>query len=695
MTLEAVPLQPAARWVRFAHAVWYVAAFLTLATVILAIPGYLKAIREGFSVFPIPTNPSPVVMTINAFTALVSIATALLSLYLSFLLFRHRANGRMALFLSFYLLAFSVSVGPFEELRTIAGANITNTIWNTIFQPLIMYPASCFLFLFFPDGRFAPNWGRRLALASIVTAPVYTVSFFIWEYSPRRLIAPLVVSSVLQIAVMLSVLYAQFYRYRHIASGQQRQQIKWFIYGLGIMLFFQIVSSFPYWWSFTVPAGTSYPVWLTLSTTLWFLSLAVFLVSLAVAVLRYRLYDIDVIISRTLIYGTLTISTLAIYIFIVGYVGDLFQNRDRTVLAFIATGLVAVLFQPLRDRLQHLINHWMYGERDDPYAALTRLGRQLEDTVTPDAILPATVDAIANALKLPYVEVTLVEGQEMVTAASVGQPVSGSELIRLPLVHQNMEIGQLVFGPRAVGESFSTPEMRLLNDLARQVEVAAHNVRLTADLRKSRERIVTAREEERRHIRRELHDGLGPTLAGLTLKIDAARNLLKKDSRAADSLLLDLKSQMQTSMEDIRRLAYTLRPPALDELGLLSAIRETCAGHEQAGLSVTVETPNKLPPLSAAVEVATYRIISEALTNVSKHAQARECHVQLMFNGELQIDIQDNGIGLQPGRHSGVGMLSMRERAAELGGTFAIHSVPGGGVHITVYLPCEVSRDEI
>jgi signal transduction histidine kinase len=416
---------------------------------------------------------------------------------------------------------------------------------------------------------------------------------------------------------------------------------------------------------------------------------------MAIAILRYRLFDIELIINRALIYGTLTISTMAIYIFIVGYVGDLFQTRDRTVLAFIATGLVAVLFQPLRERLQRLINHWMYGERDDPYAALARLGRQLEDTATPEAILPAIVDAIANALKLPYVAVALVEDQEMVINASVGQPISGAELTRLPLIHQNDEFGQLILAPRAAGESFTTAELRLLNDLARQVEVAAHNVRLTSDLQKSRERIVTAREEERRHIRRELHDGLGPSLASLTLRIDAARNLLRKNPRAADDLLLDLKSQMQASMEDIRRLAYTLRPPALDELGLLSAIREACTGQERLGLSVIVETPEKVPPLSAAVEVATYRIVCEALTNVSKHAQATECHVRLMVNDDMQIDVQDNGIGLQPGKHSGVGMFSMRERAAELGGTFSIHSNPGGGVHIKVHLPCEVSNDEI
>lgn len=414
---------------------------------------------------------------------------------------------------------------------------------------------------------------------------------------------------------------------------------------------------------------------------------------LAIAILRYRLFDIDLVINRTLLYGTLTISTMAIYIFLVGYIGDLLQTRDRTVLAFLATGLVAVLFQPMRERLQRLVNRWMYGERDDPYAALTHLGRQLEGTVTPDAILPAIVDAVANALKLPYVAVALRKGQEMVTASSIGQPVSGSELKRLPLVHQNEEIGQLILAPRAAGESFTTAEMRLLTDLARQVEVAAHNVRLTADLRKSRERIVTAREEERRRLRRDLHDGLGPTLASLTLKLDAARNQLKQNPDQTDILLVELKSQTQSAIEDIRRLVYNLRPPALDDLGLFSAIQEYATSHLRAGLSVRIDHSGKFPKLPAAVEVAAYRIVCEALTNASKHSRATECTVRLRFSDGLQIDVQDNGIGLPQGTHSGVGMFSMGERAAELGGIFSIHT-SANGVKISAQLPCEVSSDE-
>ncbi len=248
-------------------------------------------------------------------------------------------------------------------------------------------------------------------------------------------------------------------------------------------------------------------------------------------------------------------------------------------------------------------------------------------------------------------------------------------------------MGQLIFSPRTPGEALTAVERRLLEDIAHQASFAVHAVRLTVDLQRSRERIVTAREEERRHIRRELHDGLGPSLAGLTLKIDAARNLLTHNPRAADDLLADLKSQTQSSIDDIRRLAYSLRPPALDELGLLPAIQEFCAGQERTGLFVTVEFPENIPPLSAAVEAATYRIVCEALTNAARHARAGHCTVQIRVNKNLEVEICDDGQGVPEKFKAGVGLASMRERAAELGGQCRLESRPEGGTRVLAVIP--------
>ena len=205
-------------------------------------------------------------------------------------------------------------------------------------------------------------------------------------------------------------------------------------------------------------------------------------------------------------------------------------------------------------------------------------------------------------------------------------------------------------------------------------------MRLTADLQRWRERLVNAREgEERRRLRRDLHDGLGPQLATLTLRLDAARNLLGTEPKAADALLAGLKTQVQAAISDIRRLVYDLRPPALDELGLIPAIREQAANYGQNGLKISVEAPERLPVLPAAVEVAAYRIAQEAMTNIVRHAKAQACHVRLSVNHQLELEITDDGIGLPEERRAGVGLPSMRERVAELGGTFAAERLPGGG----------------
>jgi signal transduction histidine kinase len=212
-------------------------------------------------------------------------------------------------------------------------------------------------------------------------------------------------------------------------------------------------------------------------------------------------------------------------------------------------------------------------------------------------------------------------------------------------------------------------------------------VRLTADLQRSRERLITAREEERRRLRRDLHDGLGPQLASLTLTLAAARELLRHDVDAADTLLQELAGHTQAAIADIRRVVYDLRPPALDDLGLVLAVREQAARYRQAGLQIMIDAPDQLPSLPAAVEVAAYRIVQEALTNVVRHAQARTCTVCLMLGDALIVTIRDDGVGLPPDGRAGVGLTSMRERTAELGGSCQITSVPGQGACIHAQLP--------
>jgi signal transduction histidine kinase len=352
----------------------------------------------------------------------------------------------------------------------------------------------------------------------------------------------------------------------------------------------------------------------------------------------------------------------------------------------LATGLVAVLFQPLHVRLQRIVNRLIYGERDEPYAVLARLGSRLEATLIPEAVLPTVVQTVAQALKLPYAAITLKQGETFAIAASYGLPQH--ELFTLPLVYHSETVGQLQLAPRGTNETFTAADRSLLSAIASHVGVAAHAVRLTADLQRSREHLVTTREEERRRLRRDLHDGLGPTLASMTLKLDAARNLLSQDSPALDPLLCELKAQTQATIADIRRLVYDLRPPALDELGLVSALHEQIVQYSQAsGVQMTIEAPSSLPALPAAVEVAAYRIVLEAVTNVVRHAQAHTCSVRLQVSDGLVVEVIDDGVGLPSQYNAGVGIFSMRERTAELGGTCRIESNVAEGTHILVRLP--------
>ncbi len=271
-------------------------------------------------------------------------------------------------------------------------------------------------------------------------------------------------------------------------------------------------------------------------------------------------------------------------------------------------------------------------------------------------------------------------------------------------------MGRLILAPRAPGEAFSPADKSLLEDLARNAEVAVHAVKLTADLRRSRERLVTAREEERRRLRRDLHDGLGPTLGSLALGLDVSRRLLKTDPPEADEMLAQLKVQTKDAVGDVRRLVYGLRPPALDDLGLVGAIREQAAKHgrllENTGakaaerngrLDFRIEAPAGLPPLPAAVEVSCYRIAQEALTNVVRHARADNCLIRLSISApedELELEVADDGVGLPADPRAGVGMSSMAERAEELGGTLTVEPRPTGGTRVVARLPLFESEAE-
>jgi two-component system NarL family sensor kinase len=414
-----------------------------------------------------------------------------------------------------------------------------------------------------------------------------------------------------------------------------------------------------------------------------------FPISLAIAILRYNLFDTDTLINRTLVYGALTAGIAGIYILTVSLTGTLLNTKSNLFVSLLATGLVAILFQPLRERLQTIVNRRMYGERDDPIAVLSRLGEQLERTSTPEGTLSGIVETVAETLKLPYVAIELRAGDE--PAASYGIPTN--ETLQLPLVYQKEQVGQLVVGQRDREDDFSTKDRQLLENIARQAGAAAFNARLTADLTRARQRLVTTREEERRRIRRDLHDGLGPQLASQTLTLDAIARLIQSDPEKAIHLLEDLKSYSQEAIVGIRQLIYDLRPPVLDDLGLITALKEDFTRMELDGLQIRLDAPERLPDMPAAVELAVYRITQEAVYNVVKHAGAKHCQVRMLSQSRaLLLEINDDGRGVPSEARPGVGLHSMRERAEELGGRLEIGLSPSGGTQVTAWLPIETNQ---
>lgn len=562
--------------------------------------------------------------------------------------------------------------------------------WRMLEQSVLLIESLALLLTLalFPNGRFVPRW----TLWIVLLYPAYVVFYLVLLNQLHLLGWTLFnnpVNAVLWFGCWGILTLAQLYRYFRVSTPVEQQQTKWVAFTFFVVLVVGIVG----WVTTPTLLSLLHTGFLYLLTT----NLAPFIglffpLSIGIAILRYRLWDIDFIINRTLVYGTLTASVIGLYLLLVVSLGTLLQARGNFLISLVSTGVIAVLFQPLRIRLQRGVNRLMFGERDNPYTVISRLGQRLEATLMPEAVLPTIVETVALALKLPYVAITLKRQGELVPEASYGSPME--QLTRLPLVYQNEQVGELLLAPRTPGESFTSADRRLLDDLARQAGVAVHAVRLTQELKRltqdlqhARERLISAREEERRRLRRDLHDGLGPQLSSQTLLLTSVQMLLRQDPDEAEAILKSAIAQSQEAISDIRRLVYALRPPALDDLGLIAAIEEQLTQNRASGIAFSFDAPEQLSPLPAAVEVACYRIVQEAITNVVRHAYARNCIVHLKCEEQLTIEVIDDGQGLPPAYRCGVGLTSMRERAEELGGSWLIEPVSGQGTRVQACIP--------
>ncbi|MHB8625134.1 MAG: sensor histidine kinase [Aggregatilineales bacterium] len=634
-------------------------------------------------------------VTADICTVLIMIpdtVTVIMFLAIAALIFFRKPADPMAMLTSLILMLFGLTTpDPIILLTEQPGWHFVASL------PYKLSVGALLILLYrFPDGRWIPRWTRPLALVWAAWVGSWLFVPALNPFSTSFTSGELLVSGCFATALV-----AQIVRYRHVSLPLQRQQTKCIVAGGAFALMLYGFARFLRVYDINLlglPASLNVGFILLLRDS----AICLIPISMGIAILRFRLWEIDFIINRTLVWGVLSVCVVAIYILVVGALAALFQTSGILAISLVGTGLIAILIQPLHHRLQRGVNHLLYGERDDPYTVLARLGQRLEVAIAPGAMLLTIVSTVKEALKLPYVAIALYQDEGLTVAETAGTPVP--DAIAVPFSYQSRPVGQLLLGPRAPNETFSQADRRLLDNLAHQAGVAIHAARLTADLQgmtidlqRSRERLVIAREEERRRLRRDLHDDLAPTLAALALRASTIADLIPTDPTGASALAAELYTAIRAAVGDIRRLVYDLRPPTLDELGLVAAIRERAAQYsngrplgslsESPRLQVTLIAPDRLPPLPAAVEVAAYRIIQEGLTNVVRHAQASSCIIRLALADGLTIEIVDDGIGLPIEHPIGVGLHSMRERAAELGGTCVIEHRATVGTRVYAQLP--------
>ncbi|MEV6413246.1 histidine kinase [Kribbella sp. NPDC051718] len=414
----------------------------------------------------------------------------------------------------------------------------------------------------------------------------------------------------------------------------------------------------------------------TQSLVLGVLPLLLIPLAVALAVLRHQLLDIRLVVSRSLLYLLLVGGVVAAYFGLIALL-----DRNASVLA---TLVIALAFNPVRVWLQGLIHRAFYGARRDPVRAMAEVGAQMGSGLT------GVLAALCRVMRFPAATI-VVEGTEI---SAYGELPAARHAIELRSGSERL--GELVVGLRSGESRVNAADEQVLSLLAAPLAVAVQAKGLADDLRDSRERIISGREEERRRIRRDLHDGLGPVLTAVVLNADAARRLIEAEPERSSALLAELRDQAIGAVEEIRRLVYELRPPALDGLGLLGALREYAAMASRRGdggaLTVTVDAPATLAELPAAVEVAAYRIATEALTNVIRHSTATTAEVRLSVETDvLRLGVLDNGVNAGPEWKAGLGLTSMSERAGELGGRCEIR-YDRTGCSVDAVLPLEGSR---
>ncbi|MEW9532888.1 sensor histidine kinase [Microbispora sp. NPDC049125] len=626
----------------------------------------------------------------------LSTNTAMAVTFIAFgaLVLAHRPRHRIGLLFVAFGACYAASVAC---LGLLSGVISLSPGWERLIDVLgitvwIPAPAVCLplILQLFPDGTPLSSRWRPLAgitVALLLLTPTLTLQPGAIDREPIADRSPLlpeaagrVVGAIVPVAVaavglvLVASVLVLWLRVRR-SGGVQRLQLMWVLWAAAVFLLLNVQR--------VVTAD---------GPIMFLLTLPLIPAAATIAIVRHQLYDIRLVVNRSIVYGVLTLGVIGAYLGIVAGLGALAREQLEAS-PLVATGVVALAFAPARAAVQSCVDRLMYGQRHDPAAAAARVGVRL------GAGLDGVLRAVCEALRLPYAAVsadgllvaTYGEAPDGRLIPAYGEAPDGTYTVALEIADGTP--ADLLVGPRTGESRLSAADRRALDLLAAPIGVALQAVRLSDQLRESRARIVAAREEERRRLRRDLHDGLGSALTAVTLKADAAHNLKMVDPDRSGQLLLDLRADLTAAIADIRRLVYDLRPPDLDELGLLGALRqhaEQSWRRDDSSFVVTVDSPDGLPVLPAAVEVAAYRIATEAVTNALRHGSAGSCVISLRADHALHLEVRDDGGTRAPAWQHGVGLRSMHERAAELGGVLTAGPTDSGG-HVHALLPLERS----
>jgi signal transduction histidine kinase len=549
-------------------------------------------------------------------------------------------------------------------------AGVVAQATSTVYLPSLVLPATV-LFALYPSGRLPARWWRwpvgavSAGLALVTVAGTLTGSAYADIASgtppvdlPEAAALPVIVlgfGAVLSGTVTVWVwTVVRLVR----ARPPERQQLAWLV---------------------CVVLPLMVAVFLLPAAALWVVTPLTFMVPVAVlvGVVRYRL--LGIVLSRALVYAALTAAVVLLYLAVAALSAAALGRTFSPVTGAVAASLLAVALSPARSRVQAAADRLVYGRRRDPVAAVTELGDRVATADEAD-LLPAVLDTVTAALRAPAARVV-----------PAGEPVDGDGCIAVPLRVGGRDVGTLCVAERHPGEEYTGGDQRLLTALAPQVAVVVRALELTRSLERERDRVLTATHAERDRIRGDLHDGLGPSLAGISLGVQAVQAQLSGiPERSTATLLARLKDGVDDAVGEVRRILDGLRPAPLDDVGFVAAIQR----HADAlGPTLPVRiTAGELPPLPPDVETAAYRIAQEALTNVARHARATAAAVEMRTSaGRLEVAVADDGSGFVPevsGRPPGLGLVSMRQRAEALGGDLTVTSGPGG-TRVVAGLPLE------